>query len=83
MDSDSTLFLLALGPAGAVGFYWAMYRQYRNTDKSHAFEDETAVEVLALSGTEADHKVDELRGTRSSRIQGDNVGKHRQRVQPM
>ncbi len=83
MDSDAILFLLALGPVSAVGFYWAMYRYYRNTDKSHAFERETAVEVLALTGTEADRKVDEVRGTRATRIPGDNVGEHRQRVQPM
>lgn len=83
MDNDATLFLLALGPVSAVGFYWAMVRHYRNTDKSHAFEHETAVEVLALSGSEADRKVDEIRGTRATRIQGDNVGSHRQRVPPM
>lgn len=83
MDSDAILILLALGPASAVGFYWAMHRHYRNTDKSHAFEHETAVEVLALTGVEGDHKVDEIRGTRSPRIQGDNAGNHRQRVQAM
>ncbi len=83
MDSEAILFLLALGPASAVGVYWAMHRHYRNTDKSHAFEHETAVEVLALTGIEADRKVDELRGTRSPRIQGDNVGNHRERVQSM
>ena len=83
MDNEATLFLLALGPASAVGFYWAMHRHYRNTDKSHAFEHETAVEVLALTGVETDRKVDEIRGTRSPRIQGDNMGNHRKRVQPM
>jgi hypothetical protein len=83
MDSDAILFLLALGPASAVGFYWAIHRHYRNTDKSHAFERETAVEVLALTGIESDRKVDELRGTRSPRIQGDNAADHRQRVQSM
>ena len=83
IDGETILFLLALGPASAVGVYWAMHRHYRNTDKSHAFEHETAVEVLALTGIEADRKVDELRGTRSPRIQGDNVGNHRERVQSM
>ncbi len=33
---------LRLGPAGAAGLYWALYRYYRNTDKSHAFERETS-----------------------------------------
>ena len=83
MEGDGILFLLALGPASAIGFYWLVHRHYRNTDKSHAFEHETAVEVLALTGAEADHKVDEVRGTRASRIQGDNAASHRQRVQPM
>ena len=83
IDGETILFLLALGPASAVGVYWAMHRHYRNTDKSHAFEHETAVEVLALTGIEADRKVDELRGTRSPRIQGGNVGNHRERVQSM
>ena len=82
MDSEAIL-LLALGPVSAAGFYWAIYRHYRNTDKSHAYEHETAVEVLALTGAESDRKVDEVRATRSSRIQGDNVGNHRQRVKPM
>ena len=83
IDGEAILFLLALGPASAAGLYWAVHRHYRNTDKSHAFEHETAVEVLALTGAEADRKVDEIRGTRSPRIQGDNVGNHRQRVQAM
>ena len=83
MDGDTILFLLALGPASAAGFYWAFYRHYRNTDKSHAFEHETRIEVLALGGMEADRKVDEVRGTRAERIAGDNVSLHRQRVRPM
>jgi hypothetical protein len=82
-DGDTTLLLLALGPASAAGLYWAIYRHYRNTDKSHAFEHETAVEVLALTGSESDRKIDEVRGTRATRVQGDNVSNHRQRVQPL
>lgn len=83
LDGDAILFLLALGPAGAAAFYWLVHTHYRNTDKSHAFEHETAVEVLALSGEASDVKVGEVRGTRASRIDGDNAGHHRQRVQPM
>jgi hypothetical protein len=75
--------LLALGPASAAGFYWAIYRHYRNTDKSHAFEHETVIEVLGLTGVEADRKVNEIRGTQLPRIQGDNMDNPRQRVQPM
>jgi len=83
MDNEGILFLLTLGPVSAVGLYWAIYRHYRNTDKSHAFEHETAIEVLALTGAEADRKVDEIRGTRAPRIEGDNASNHRQRVQSM
>ena len=43
MSDDNGLWLLALGPAGASALYWALYRYYRNTDKSHAFERETDV----------------------------------------
>jgi hypothetical protein len=83
MDIETVLFLLALGPASAAGFYWLMHRHYRNTDKSHAYERETAVEVLTIKGTESDRKIDVILGTRASRIEGDNVGQHRQRVRPM
>ena len=82
-NNDGILFLLALGPASGAAFYWAIHRHYRNTDKSHAFERETAVEVLALGGAEHDRKVDEVRGTKRTRIDGDNVGKHRERVRGM
>lgn len=75
---ENELLLLLLGPAGSVGFYWAMYRYYRNTDKSHAFERETAVEARPVSGS--DQKVDAIRGTQKTRIDGDNVRDYRQRV---
>ena len=32
MSDDSGLWLLLLGPAGATGLYWGLYRYYRNTD---------------------------------------------------
>ena len=51
MSDDNGLFLLALGPAGAGALYWAIYRYYRNTDKSHAFERETAVDAKPVTGT--------------------------------
>jgi len=78
MSEDSGLWLLAMGPAGATLLYWALYRYYRNTDKSHAFEHETAVEAKPVTGS--DQRVDEVKGTQRSRIPGDNVREHRQRV---
>lgn len=79
MSDDSGLWLLALGPAGATGLYWALYRYYRNTDKSFAFERETAVEAKPVTGS--DSKVDKVTGTRETRIRGDNVREYRKRVQ--
>ena len=83
MDIETVLFLLAMGPVSAAAFYWLMHRHYRNTDKSHAYEHETAIKVLALKGTESDRKIDVILGTRASRIEGNNVSEHRQRVRPM
>ncbi len=79
MSDDGGLWLLAAGPAGATALYWALYRYYRNTDKSHAFERETAIEAQPVTGSES--KVDEVTGTRETRIKGDNVRAYRQRVQ--
>ena len=65
MSDDSSLALLLLGPAGATGLYWALYRYYRNTDKSHAFERET--QVGAKPVTASDHKVGTNNGTQDTR----------------
>ena len=79
MSDDGGMWLLLSGPASATGLYWALYRYYRNTDKSHAFERETAVVAKPVTGT--DHKVDEVKGTRKTRIDGDNVREYRKRVE--
>ena len=78
MSDENGLWLLALGPAGAGALYWAIYRYYRNTDKSHAFERETTVDAKPVTGSES--KVSEVKGTRATRIAGDNVKAFRQRV---
>jgi hypothetical protein len=77
---DGGLWLLLAGPAGAAALYWALYRYYRNTDKSHAFERETTVEAKPVTGSERDSKVDEVKGTRETRIAGDNLRAYRDRV---
>ncbi len=79
MSGDGELAILLLGPAGATGLYWFLYRYYRNTDKSHGFEPET--EVVAKPVTGSDEKVGEVKGTRETRISGDNVRDYRERVQ--
>lgn len=78
MSEDGGLWLLLAGPVGATALYWTLYRYYRNTDKSHGFERETKVEAKPVSGT--DEKIDEIKGTQRSRVEGDNVSNYRQRV---
>ncbi|WP_326537601.1 hypothetical protein [Pseudorhodoferax sp.] len=73
------LLLLLLGPAGGVGLYIAIYRHYRNTDKSHGYEHETQVEASPIQAS--DRRIDAIRGTREPGIRGRNSDHHRQRVQ--
>lgn len=79
MSDDGGLWLLAAGPVGATALYWALYRFYRNTDKSHGYERETKVEAQPIAGS--DRKVDTITGTQRTRIEGDNVAAYRARVQ--
>lgn len=79
MSDDNGLSLLAIGPAAAAALYWALYRYYRNTDKSHAFERETAVKAQPVTGS--DEKIGENNGTRETDISGDNVSAYRTRVE--
>jgi hypothetical protein len=76
---NAPVWILAAGPAGAVGTYWAIYRYYRNTDKSHAYERDTLIEAQPVRGSE--EKVDHISRTRDSDIDGDNSVQHRERVQ--
>ena len=77
-SSDSNLWILLAGPAAGIGVYTSIYLYYRNTDKSHNFETETRVAHKPINGS--DNKVDEIRGTSRSRIQGNNVNSPRVRV---
>ncbi len=78
MSDESGLWLLTLGPAAGAGLYWAIYRYYRNTDKSHAFERETAVDAKPVTGSES--KVGEVKGAWEPQIGGNNVKAFRRRV---
>lgn len=78
MSDESGLWLLLAGPTSAAALYWGLYRYYRNTDKSHAFESET--DVVAKPVTGGDQKVDEIKGTREARIRGENMRAYRTRV---
>lgn len=77
-DEGTPYLLLLLGPAGAVGVYWGLYRYYRNTDKSHSFEKETLVVTQAVRTR--DTKVGDRNGTSESEIDGANSTKFRERV---
>jgi hypothetical protein len=81
MSDDGSLALLLLGPAGGTGLYWMIYRYYRNTDKSHAFERETKIDAKPVTGMENDRKVDHITGSSETRIAGDNVHDYRERVE--
>ena len=81
MSDDGSLAILLLGPAGATGLYWMIYRYYRNTDKSHNFERETKIDAKPVTGSDA--KVGENNGTQQRRIAGDNVHDFRERVERM
>lgn len=78
-DEGGGGWLLLAGPAAGVAVYTALFRYYRNTDKSHSFERETLIESKPVTGSDA--KVDEVRGTKRTSIPGNNVSKYRERVQ--
>ncbi len=78
-DNGGPGWLLLAGPAAGGGTYFGFWRYYRNTDKSHSYERETRVQATPITGNE--RKVDEVRGTKRSRIDGDNKTSHRERVQ--
>ena len=79
MSDDSSLAILLLGPAGGAGLYWMLYRYYRNTDKSHAFEHETDIKAQPVTGS--DRQVGENNGTQQRSISGNNVREYRKRVE--
>ena len=78
-DDGGPAWLLAAGPLGGGAVYFGFWRYYRNTDRSHSFEHETRVTAQPVTGSDA--KVDDITGTRSSGIDGDNRSDHRRRVQ--
>jgi hypothetical protein len=77
--SDAADFIAyASGPAAAAAYSWAIYRRYRNTDKTEQYERETAVQAQPVEGT--DTKVNTITGTQASQIAGRNESNYRQRV---
>lgn len=78
-SSNGPVWLLVLGPAGGGAVYYGLWRFYRNTHQSHSFERETRVAAQPITGS--DQKVNEVKGTKRSGIDGANQSNHRQRVQ--
>ena len=78
-DGDSPVWLLLLGPAGAGGVYYGLWHYYRNANRSHSFEKETRVAAQPITGN--DQKVNEVKGTKRTSIEGDNRDEYRARVQ--
>lgn len=78
-DQGGLLVLLAAGPVSAGATYWAIYRYYRNTDKSHAYERDTIIESQPVRGGE--ERVGHISKTRRKGIKGDNSSRHRRRVE--
>ena len=78
-SDNGALWLLAAGPAGAAATYWALYRYYRNNDKSHAFERDTLIEAQPVQGEQ--DQINHISKTRDSDIDGDNSDQHRKRVE--
>ena len=78
-EQDWIYMLLAAGPTGAALFYWYMYRFCRNTDKSHGFERETAID--AEEDTCKDYNIGDNNRTRQRSIRGENSKSFSDRVQ--
>ena len=78
-NDGGPVWLLALGPAGGAGVYFGLWRYYRNTHQSHSFERETRIDAKPVIAH--DTKVDEIKGTKKSSIDGGNGADHRERVQ--
>lgn len=78
-SGSGPVWLLVFGPVAGGGVYYGLWQFYRNTDKSHSFETETRVTAKPVTGN--DQKVNEIKGTKKTSIDGNNVSDHRKRVQ--
>lgn len=78
-SGSGSAFLLLAGPVAGTALYAAIYRYYRNADKTDTFERETRV-ALTTEITGHEEQIDEVRGTRDRRIDGDNSNDFRSRV---
>lgn len=78
-ESDGgSWMLLLLGPAAGIAFYMAIYFRYRNTNRRHAYERETASQVLDLRVH--DRVVGNVTGVQRTSIEGANGSSPRTRL---
>lgn len=77
--NEGVLAILAFPFVAAGGFYYAMYRRYRNHDKHYQYEQNTDIKVFNMQ--QSDVKIDSVRGVSNKKIKGDNSNSHRTRVQ--
>lgn len=76
-DSDGEGLWL-LGPGAGIAFYMYHYLRYRNTNKRHAFEHETASQIGNTTGDEA--LVGRVTGVENARVPGHNSNSPRHRL---
>ncbi|EFV15059.1 hypothetical protein [Segniliparus rugosus] len=69
-SSDHSKWYGLLCLLGGPGFFMFMYMRYRNTDKRHHHETETASEVANLQS--GDRHVDHVTGSSNSQMSGRN-----------
>ena len=69
-SSDSSKWYGLICLLGGPAFYMFMYTRYRNTDKRHHHETETAAEVANLQS--GDNHVDHVTGSSQSKMSGRN-----------
>ena len=77
-NENSGIYFLLLGPVAGFLFYSSVYMRYRNTDKDNEYEVLTDSQVSEVKGYD---KLTRRRdGLQNPRIQGDNLGRPRQRL---
>ncbi|MGL6234666.1 MAG: growth/differentiation factor [Segniliparus sp.] len=69
-SSDNSKWYGLVCLLGGPAFYMFMYTRYRNTDKRHHHETETASEVANLQS--GDHHVDHVTGASDPKMSGRN-----------
>lgn len=78
MESEISPIILLAGPVVFGLVYWLLFQFYRNTNKSHNYEQETAIESQKI--LENDRRTNHISRTSRRRTSGANESSHRKRV---